>query len=81
MNGVNSAGQTVIHQLAYDTNVGTNTGLGTTGFYDGRTSDNGQNPLFNVVKTVGMTTDSSKSGLTGTASISRMTTQKWIIKY
>ena len=79
MNGVNSAGGTVIHQLAYDTDVGTNTDLGTTGFYDGRSSD--QNTLFNVVKTIGMTTDSTKSGLTGTTSISRMTTQKWIIKY
>lgn len=81
MNGVNSAGQTVIHQLAYNTNVGTNTNLGTTGFYDGNTGNTAQNPLFNVVKTVGMTTDSTKSGLTGTTSISRMTTQKWIIKY
>ena len=81
MNGVNSAGGTVIHQLAYNTNVGTNTNLGTTGFYDGNVNNTAQNPLFNVVKTVGMTTDSSKSGLTGTTSISRMTTQKWVIKY
>ena len=30
---------------------------------------------------IGITTDSTKSGLTGTTSISRMTTQKWVIKY
>lgn len=39
------------------------------------------NPPVVANKTVGVITDSSKSGLTGTTIISRMTTQKWIIKY
>ena len=32
-------------------------------------------------KVLGVTTDASKSGLTGSTTISRMTTQQWIIKY
>lgn len=61
MNGVNSAGGTVVQQLAYNTQVGISTGLGNFGFYDGSNASN--NILFNEVKTLGLTTDSTKSGI------------------